>query len=73
MKTDKKYDFIVYKTTELSTGKIYIGYDSYNCPWYYGSGIIISRVIRSKLKEYMEKNEGILFNSKKIPKYPNRY
>lgn len=49
-----KYDFIVYKTTDLTNGKIYIGYDSYNRSNYYGSGIYFLNNLNLSLKLYVE-------------------
>lgn len=43
---------IVYKTTNLINGKIYIGVDSKNQATYLGSGLHISRAI----KKYGKKN-----------------
>lgn len=43
---------IIYKTTNLINGKIYIGLDSYNRPNYLGSGLWITRAI----KKYGKKN-----------------
>jgi group I intron endonuclease len=37
---------IIYKTTNLVNGKIYIGQDSKNNPKYLGSGVIIERAIK---------------------------
>lgn len=37
---------IIYKTTNLLNGKIYIGQDSHNNPNYYGSGDLIKRAIK---------------------------
>lgn len=39
---------IVYKTTDLNTGNIYIGVDRKNNPDYFGSGINIQRIIDSR-------------------------
>lgn len=41
----KKYG-IIYKTTNLITGKIYIGQDSNNNPRYLGSGLLIKKAIK---------------------------
>lgn len=49
----KKYDFIVYKTTDLSNNKIYIGYDSFNDSSYYGSGVYFLNVVKKYVKEYV--------------------
>ncbi len=43
---------IIYKTTNLINGKIYIGQDTKNNPKYLGSGIIIEQAI----KKYGSKN-----------------
>lgn len=45
--TGKKLDRIVYKTTNLINGKIYIGKDKYNNPKYLGSGKNIRRAIKN--------------------------
>lgn len=37
---------IIYKTTNLINGKIYVGKDSFNDPSYLGSGLILSRAIK---------------------------
>lgn len=37
---------IIYKTTNLVNGKIYIGKDSLNDPQYFGSGLILNRAIK---------------------------
>jgi group I intron endonuclease len=37
---------IIYKTTNLINGKIYIGQDSNNNPNYYGSGLFLKRAVR---------------------------
>ena len=41
----KKYG-IIYKTTNIITGKIYIGQDSNNRPTYLGSGLLIKKAIK---------------------------
>lgn len=46
---------IIYKTTNLITGKIYIGKDSKNNPNYLGSGVILERSIKKYGKEYFIK------------------
>ena len=46
---------IVYKTTNLINGKIYIGQDSKNNPDYLGSGTIIKRAIKKYGKENFKK------------------
>lgn len=50
----KKYDFIVYKTIDLSNNKIYIGYDSYNRIKYYGSGIYLLKRINKIISKYIK-------------------
>ena len=42
---------IVYKITNLESGKVYVGQDSHNDPNYLGSGILIARAIRKHGKE----------------------
>src|ERR1035441_216882 len=37
---------IIYKTTNLTNGKIYVGQDAINDPQYLGSGLILERAIR---------------------------
>lgn len=37
---------VIYKTTNLVNGKIYVGKDSLNDPAYFGSGTILARAIR---------------------------
>ena len=66
-----KYDFIVYKTTELSTGKIYIGYDSFNRPWYFGSGKYFLNRIYLVIKGYVEETLNEEFIDEKY--YSNFY
>jgi group I intron endonuclease len=46
---------IIYKTTNLINGKIYIGQDSKNNPEYLGSGTIIKRAINKYGKENFKK------------------
>lgn len=43
---------IIYKTTNLINGKIYIGFDSHNNPEYFGSG----KLIKMALKKYGTSN-----------------
>ena len=43
---------IIYKTTNLINGKIYIGKDSKNDPNYFGSGLLL----RQSIKKYGKKN-----------------
>ena len=42
---------VIYKTTNLITGKIYVGQDSRDNPQYLGSGIILSYAIKKYGKE----------------------
>lgn len=56
-------DYIVYKTTDLTNGKIYIGYDSYNRENYYGSGLIISNIINKRIKQHVLNNESIILET----------
>jgi hypothetical protein len=46
---------IIYKTTNLITGKIYIGQDSKNDPNYYGGGLKLKHAIKKYGKENFEK------------------
>lgn len=46
---------VIYKTTNLVNGKIYIGQDSKNNPEYLGSGKIIKRAIKKYGKENFKK------------------
>ena len=43
---------IIYKTTNLINGKIYVGQDSKNNPGYFGSG----KIIKSAIKKYGKEN-----------------
>jgi len=47
---------VVYKTTNLINGKIYVGQDSKNNPEYLGSGTIIKRAIKKYGKENFKKD-----------------
>jgi group I intron endonuclease len=47
---------IIYKTTNLINGKIYIGQDKNNNPNYYGSGDLIKNAIRKYGKKYFTKD-----------------
>lgn len=51
--TDKP--MVIYKTTNLINGKIYIGQDSKDRPNYYGSGKLIHRAIKKYGKENFKK------------------
>ena len=42
---------VIYKTTNLINGKIYIGQDSKNNPKYLGSGVIFLKAIKKYGKE----------------------
>lgn len=46
---------IIYKTTNLINGKIYIGKDSRNIDSYYGSGIVLNHAIKKYGKENFKK------------------
>jgi hypothetical protein len=46
---------IIYKTTNLLNGKIYVGKDSKNNPDYYGSGVAIKEAIKRLGKENFKK------------------
>lgn len=46
---------IVYLTTNLLTGKKYIGQDSKNCPYYLGSGKLLTRAIKKYGREKFQK------------------
>jgi group I intron endonuclease len=43
---------IIYKTTNLVNGKIYVGQDKNNNPYYYGSG----KLLKAAVKKYGQKN-----------------
>jgi len=45
---------IVYKTTDLKNGMIYVGRDLYNDQYYYGSGKWFKSVQRKRIKNYIE-------------------
>ena len=44
---------IIYKTTNLINGKIYVGKDSNNNPNYLGSGQIIKKLLRNTVKKIL--------------------
>lgn len=46
---------VIYKTTNLINGKVYVGQDSRNRPKYYGSGKYIRRAIKKYGKENFKK------------------
>jgi group I intron endonuclease len=46
---------VIYKTTNLINGKIYIGQDKNNDPTYYGSGTILKKAIKKYGKENFKK------------------
>lgn len=52
---EPKLDLIIYKTTNLINGKIYIGQDSHNNPEYLGSGKILRQAIKKYGKENFKK------------------
>ena len=55
MKSKKILDRIIYKTTNLINGKIYVGQDSFNNVEYFGSGKIIKQAIEKYGKENFKK------------------
>ena len=57
---------IIYKTTNLINNKIYIGQDSRNNPYYYGSGTIITLAIKKYGKNNFKKEILETCNNKKI-------
>lgn len=69
----KKYDFIVYKTTDIKTGLIYIGYDSKNNPKYYGSGYYFNRVVNSRIKDYIINTLYDMYDETKKNEYRKKY
>jgi hypothetical protein len=77
---------IIYKTTCLINGKIYVGQDSKNNPYYLGSGIYLNRSIKKNGRENFKKEVICECSSKKElnekekywigrlnSKYPNGY
>jgi hypothetical protein len=46
---------IIYKTTNLINGKIYVGQDSKNNPKYLGSGIVLNHAIKKYGKDNFKK------------------
>ena len=54
---------IIYKTTNLINGKIYIGKDKYNNPKYFGSGFILKRSIKKYGIENFKKETIEICNS----------
>lgn len=46
---------IIYKTTCLKNGKIYVGKDSHNNPSYYGSGLLLVKAIKKYGKHNFKK------------------
>lgn len=48
-------EYIIYKTTNLKNGKIYVGKDEYNNPLYLGSGKLINISIKKYGKENFQK------------------
>lgn len=59
-------EMVVYKTTNLVNGKIYIGQDSKNNPDYLGSGVIIKRAIKKYGKENFIKEVIDICKNKEI-------
>lgn len=55
---------IVYKTTNLVNGKIYIGQDVSNKLWYFGLGILLLRAIKKYGKDKFKKEILEVCNSK---------
>lgn len=58
---------VIYKTTNLVNGKIYIGKDSKNDPKYYGSGLVLNQAIKKygienfqkEILEYCDSKENL--------------
>ena len=63
----------IYKTTDLKTGKIYIGQEKNNNPEYFGSGLIIRNVIHKRIKDYIEQELCKIFEEFKFKKYKRNY
>ena len=59
-----KYNFIVYKTTNIITGMIYIGVHTRNVPSYLGSGVNIRKAIKAEGKENFKKEILYRFDNK---------
>jgi group I intron endonuclease len=55
---------VIYKTTNLIDGMIYVGQDTKNRPSYYGSGLLIKRAIKKFGKENFKKEILEYCNSK---------
>ena len=62
----------IYKTIDIKTNLIYIGKDSKNDINYLGSGTIIQRVIKNRLKEYVENILDDIFEENKYT-FTNSY
>jgi len=56
---------VIYKTTNLTNGKIYIGQDSNDNPEYFGSGLILYKAIKKYGKENLIKEILECCDSKK--------
>lgn len=55
---------IVYKTTDINTGKIYIGVDTKNNPEYFGSGNLIKNIIKKRGTDSLIKETLFEFDNK---------
>ena len=63
----------IYKITDLKTGKIYIGQELNYNKNYFGSGLIITRIIKKRIKNYVENILYEIFNKSKFKEYIKNY
>jgi len=66
-------DYVVYKTTDLSNGLIYVGYDSYNRSYYYGSGIRFNNALKVRIQNYITSILNETFDENNFKRYKNLY
>lgn len=64
---------VIYKTTDLKTGLIYVGKKVNYHSTYYGSGIIIKCVIKKRLKDYVENTLGEIYINNDYNLYKSKY